>query len=111
MAAVVAEPPAAAAAPAAPGDTPFPEPEEPPLGAIEVEADAIAEERAAHEAEVRNPEEDPPPAAPPTAPATALLSLDEVARRIDPNTLRTLEEKFRGKLSRVRHLDERDALF
>lgn len=41
----------------------------------------------------------------------ALPSIDELARRINADALSALAEKFNGKLSRVRPVDEKDILF
>lgn len=39
-----------------------------------------------------------------------LLSLEEAAKRLGPKVLDVLDARFKGELSEVRHLDERDLI-
>ncbi len=40
-----------------------------------------------------------------------LLSLEEASRKVGPEVLEVLDKRFKGKLTGVRHPDERDHLF
>ena len=41
----------------------------------------------------------------------ALISIGSAAEKLGPEVLATLEAKFKGKLTEVRHLDARDLIF
>jgi hypothetical protein len=41
----------------------------------------------------------------------ALLSVDEAQAKLGPDILKALGDKFKGSLTQVRHLDERDQIF
>ena len=45
------------------------------------------------------------------ASAEVLISLDQAQAALTPEVLKVLEEKFKGSLSQIRHVDERDQIF
>ncbi len=40
-----------------------------------------------------------------------LLSVEDAQAKLDPGTLKALAEKFKGSLTQMRHLDEKDQMF
>lgn len=41
----------------------------------------------------------------------ALMSLDEARAKLSPDILKALADQFKGSLTQMRHLDERDQIF
>lgn len=41
----------------------------------------------------------------------ALISLDHAQAALTPEVLKVLEQKFKGSLTQIRHVDERDQIF
>jgi len=40
-----------------------------------------------------------------------LMTLEEAQAKLDPETLKVLAAKFKGSLTQMRHLDDKDMLF
>ena len=40
-----------------------------------------------------------------------LITLEDAQAKLSPNVLKVLSEKFKGSLTEVRHMDERDQIF
>ena len=40
-----------------------------------------------------------------------LITLEDAQAKLSPNILKVLSEKFKGSLTEVRHMDERDQIF
>ena len=40
-----------------------------------------------------------------------LITLEDAQAKLSPNILKVLSEKFKGSLTEVRHIDERDQIF